>query len=78
SRDYIAILGWGSSRMKHPVRLIETTDTEGNQITIVTNVFEKTAEEIGQLYRYRWQIEIFFKWLKQHLHVKHLYGLSQQ
>ncbi|GAW30165.1 hypothetical protein ULO1_27350, partial [Carboxydocella sp. ULO1] len=36
SRDYIAILGWGSSRMKHPVRLIETTDTEGNQITIVT------------------------------------------
>jgi len=78
SRDYVAILGWGSSRMKHPVRLIETTDTEGNQITIVTNVFEKNAEEIGQLYRYRWQIEIFFKWLKQHLHVKHLYGLSQQ
>ncbi|GAW30231.1 hypothetical protein ULO1_28010 [Carboxydocella sp. ULO1] len=37
--------------MKHPVRLIETTDTEGNQITIVTNVFEKSAEEIGQLYR---------------------------
>ncbi|GAW28754.1 hypothetical protein ULO1_13240 [Carboxydocella sp. ULO1] len=71
-RDCIAILGWGSSRMEHPVRLIETMDTEGKQI------LDMSAEEIGQLYRYRWQIEIFFKWLKQHLHVKHLYSLSQQ
>jgi len=28
-----------------------------------------SAEEIGDIYRYRWQIELFFKWIKQHLHV---------
>ncbi len=78
NRACIAILGGYQKRMDNPLRLIETTDTEGNPVTIVTNVFNMSAEEIGELYRYRWQIEIFFKWLKQNLHVKHLYGLSRQ
>lgn len=77
-RDCIVVLGGYLKRMKHPLRLIETTDTQGNPVTIVTNVFNLSAEEIGELYRYRWQIEIFFKWLKQNLHVKHLYGTSEQ
>jgi IS4 transposase len=77
-KDCIAILGGYFTRMEHPLRLIETRDTEGKPVTIVTNVFTMSAVEIGELYRYRWQIEIFFKWLKQHLHVKHLYGLGQQ
>lgn len=78
TRDCIAVLGTGSKIMEHPLRLIETVDTEGKPVTIVTNDFDMSAEEIGELYRYRWQIEIFFKWLKQNLHVKHLYGRSQQ
>jgi len=78
SRDCIAILGKYTKTMEHPLRLIETTDTEGKPVTIVTNVFDMSAEEIGELYRCRWQIEIFFKWLKQNLHVKHLYGFSRQ
>ena len=78
SRDCIAILGKSVKTMEHPLRLIETTDTEGKPVTIVTNVFDMSAEEIGELYRCRWQIEIFFKWLKQNLHVKHIYGLSRQ
>ncbi len=64
--------------MQHPLRIVETTDTEGKTITIVTNDFNLSAEEIGDIYRYRWQIEIFFKWLKQHLHVKHFYGNGEQ
>ncbi|MCR4441569.1 MAG: transposase, partial [Peptococcaceae bacterium] len=36
------------------------------------------AEEISAIYRYRWQIELFFKWIKQHLRVKHFYGTSEQ
>lgn len=77
-RDCVVILGGLLTKMKHPVRLIETTDTEGNPVTIVTNDLAMDAEEISELYRYRWQIEIFFKWLKQNLHVKHMYGLSKQ
>ncbi|TYL13594.1 hypothetical protein MTAT_09900 [Moorella thermoacetica] len=41
---------------------------------IVTNDFKLTAEELSELYRNRWQIELFFKWIKQHLQVKHFYG----
>lgn len=78
TRDCIVILGGYFTKMEYPLRLIETRDTEGNPVTIITNIFSMSAEEIGELYRYRWQIEIFFKWLKQNLHVKHLYGLSQQ
>jgi IS4 transposase len=78
-RDSIVILGKdGLTRMHHPLRIIETTDTEGNPVVILSNNFTLTAKEIGDIYRYRWQIELFFKWIKQHLHVKHFYGLSQQ
>jgi IS4 transposase len=76
--DQIVILGTGKNQMKHPLRLLKTTDTEGNQVLILTDDFLKSAEEIGDLYRYRWQIELFFKWIKQHLTVKHLYGKSPQ
>jgi hypothetical protein len=77
-RDCIVILGGTLTKMKNPVRLIETADTEGNPVTIITNDLAMDAEEISELYRYRWQIEIFFKWLKQNLHVKHMYGLGKQ
>ncbi len=77
-RDRIVILGKGQKKMEHPLRLIETEDTEGKPVAILTNDFVMTAEEIGDIYRCRWQIELFFKWLKQHMHVKHFYGLSEQ
>ncbi|PHJ38733.1 hypothetical protein P378_07935 [Desulforamulus profundi] len=64
--------------MQHPLRLIETEDTEGKPVIIITNDFELSAEELSDIYRYRWQIELFFKWIKQHFCVKHFYGLSQQ
>lgn len=78
-KESIVILGKdGSTKMNHPLRYIETEDSEGNSITIITNDFKLSAEEISDIYRYRWQIELFFKWIKQHLHVKHFYGLSRQ
>ena len=45
SRDCIAVLGAKLKKMEHPLRLIETVDTEGNPVTIVTNDFEISAEE---------------------------------
>ncbi len=77
-RDSIVFVGKGQKRMKHPLRLIETEDTEGNSIRILTNVTDLTATELADVYRYRWRIELFFKWIKQHLKVKHFFGTSDQ
>lgn len=65
------------TKMHHPLRLIQTVDKEGNEVTIVTNSFALSALEIGELYRYRWKIETFFKWMKQHLKIKTFYGKSE-
>jgi hypothetical protein len=65
------------TKMQHPLRLIKTEDKEGNQVMIVTSCFDLSAQEIGDLYRYRWKIETFFKWMKQHLKIKSLYGKSE-
>ena len=75
--DCKVYLGAALKRMKHPLRIISTTDTKGEPVVIVTNDFEMSAEEVGDLYRCRWQIEIFFKWLKQNMHVKHMYGTGK-
>jgi len=78
-RDRIVFLGKeGTTKMHHPLRCVETEDLEGNAIIIITNDFKLSAEEIGDIYIYRWQIELFFKWIKQHLQVKHFYGYSQR
>lgn len=46
-------------------------------MTILTNDLTLPAEEICDVYRQRWQIELFFKWVKQHLVLKRLYGKSE-
>lgn len=75
-KDQLVVLGKGSKRMKHPLRLVETEDSQGDPVVIVTNDLSLTASEISSIYRHRWQIELFFKWIKQHLRIKHFYGLS--
>ncbi len=79
TKDSKVLLGKkGLNQMKNVLRIIETTDSEGKIIKIVTNDFALSAQEIGDIYRNRWQIEIFFKWIKQHLFVKHFYGTGEQ
>jgi len=51
----------------------EETD---NDLEFLSNSFDITAEEIAQLYKYRWKVELFFKWIKQHLKVKSFWGTS--
>ncbi|MEK3988744.1 IS4 family transposase [Robertmurraya sp. FSL R5-0851] len=65
------------TKMQHTLRLIKTKDQEGNLVIIVTSCFDLTAKEIGDLYRYRWKIETFFKWMKQHLKIKSFFGKSE-
>jgi hypothetical protein len=48
----------------------------GKSLVFLTNNFELPALTIAMLYKSRWQVELFFKWIKQHLRIKHFYGTS--
>jgi hypothetical protein len=50
---------------------------KGKRLTFITNQFTLPALTIADLYRYRWQVELFFKWIKQHLRIKAFYGISE-
>nr|WP_074904851.1 IS4 family transposase [Paenibacillus algorifonticola] len=65
-------------KMKHALRMVQTEDSQGNLLFLVTNRFDLTCDEISEMYRSRWAIETFFKWMKQHLQIKHLYRTSEQ
>ena len=59
------------------LRRIRFFDAEShNRLTFLTNNFILPAYTIAQLYKCRWQIELFFKWVKQHLRIKSFYGRS--
>ena len=60
------------------IRRVEFYDKELNRTLIfLTNNFELTSEQIAMLYKNRWQIELFFKWIKQHLKIKSFWGTSE-
>ena len=52
-------------------------DGHERPITIITNLLDRTTAEIGEMYRKRWRIEIFFRFLKTRLHITKLYGTSE-
>ena len=60
------------------LRLVTYEDfTDGTVYRFLTDIFSFEALTIAELYRERWQVELFFKWIKQHLHIKSFYGTSQ-
>jgi len=60
-----------------PLRRITYVDGEtGQRFVFLTNNFTLPPLQIAQLYKCRWQVELFFKWLKQHLRIKAFYGTS--
>jgi hypothetical protein len=77
-RDCNIILGQGVTRVQGILRMIEALDLQGVPVVIISNAHHFSAQEIADIYRYRWQIELFFKWIKQHLQVKHFYSLSRE
>ena len=62
---------------KDPVREIVVRIDTGRHIRLVTNDLDAPASEIAALYRQRWQIELFFKWIKQNLKIRHFLGTSE-
>jgi len=63
---------------KDPLRRIRFQDpTTGKTLVFLTNNFALPALTVTQLYRCRWQVELFFKWIKQHLRIKAFFGTSE-
>ena len=60
-----------------PVRAVTVRIDSGKEITLLTNDLDASAEEIAALYKQRCQIELFFKWIKQNLKIKHFLGASE-
>jgi hypothetical protein len=78
SDETIRLTGFYTVR-KYPdtLRLVVYEDfRDGKVYRFLTNDFTLESITIAELYRERWQIEIFFKWIKQHLHIKTFYGTS--
>ena len=60
-----------------PVRELRVTTETGKELRILTNDLDAPAEEIADLYKRRWQIELFFRWIKQTLKIRHFLGASE-
>lgn len=74
----IALTGFYSSKYyPEKIRRIKYFDSENSRrLVFLTNNFHLPAMTIAHLYKQRWQIELFFKWIKQHLKIKSFYGNS--
>jgi putative transposase len=64
----------GDSKLPIRLRRLRLQRDEGDTITLLTNDLKRSAVEIGQLYKGRWQIELLFRWIKQHLKIRKFLG----
>ena len=61
-----------------PLRRVSYVDSETNKrLVFLTNNFDLAALTIAQIYKSRWQVELFFRWIKQHLRIKAFYGTTE-
>jgi hypothetical protein len=67
---------YAKQRYPEVLRRIKYRDPDGRVLVFLTNDFSVPALVVADLYKGRWQIELFFKWIKQHLRIKAFYGTS--
>jgi transposase len=78
--DQTVVLASLESASVYPdaLRKVAYVDAEtGNRLVFLTNNFALPAATIAAIYKQRWQVELFFKWIKQHLRIKAFYGTSE-
>jgi hypothetical protein len=78
--DHTVVPGTAASRKNYPdpLRRVHYHDAEQDRhLCFLTNNFDLPALTICLLYKSRWQVELFFKWIKQHLRIKKFYGYSE-
>jgi IS4 transposase len=72
--DEVVLVSRGDSRLPIPLRRIKVRRENGGMLTLLTNDLTRTAVEIAALYKSRWQIELLFRWIKQHLDIRQFLG----
>jgi hypothetical protein len=77
--DQTVVLAIPVTKLRYPapLRRIVVKDETGKRISFLTNNFALQPEKIAALYKQRWQVELFFKWIKQHLRIKAFFGTSE-
>jgi hypothetical protein len=76
-RDITCQLGSTQCRSEKRHRVVIFRDFEGREIRVATDLMHVTAEQIAQMYKARWQIEVFFRWIKQHMNLTTLFGTTE-
>lgn len=72
--DEVKFASKGDSRLPIRLRRVAVRREDGKHITLLTNDLGRSAVEIGALYKGRWQIELLFRWIKQHLKIRKFLG----
>ncbi|TVX91277.1 IS4 family transposase, partial [Cohnella terricola] len=75
-QDFTCQLGKNYALSEHRFRVVTLKDPNGNPVILATNLHWHSAERIAEIYKSRWQIEVFFRWIKQHLNVPKLFGTT--
>jgi IS4 transposase len=73
----VRLVSKGDSQLPIPLRRIRVRRETGGTITLLTNDLARTAVEIAALYKSRWQIELLFRWIKQHLCIRKFLGNNE-
>lgn len=72
----VSLASKGDARLPIPLRRLAVQRKDGGIITLLTNDLDRSAVEIATLYKGRWQIELLFRWIKQHLKIRTFIGTS--
>jgi IS4 transposase len=72
----VVLASKGDARLAMPLRRIKLRRENGGRITLLTNDLTRSAVEIAALYKSRWQIELLFRWIKQHLDIRKFLGTN--
>ena len=75
--DEVVLASKGDSRLPIPLRRIRLKGDNGRRLTLITNNLKRPAIEIAALYKGRWQIELLFRWIKQHLDIRKFLGTNE-
>jgi putative transposase len=70
----VSLASKGDSKLPIRLRRLTVKRQEGDTITLLTNDLDRSAVEVAQLYKGRWQIELLFRWIKQHLKIRKFLG----